>query len=341
MNKTDKILITGGTGLVGRYIARDLAEHGYQNICLVSRSGNVPPILNNSYPHITSIQADVRDVYPLHDHIDEHTIVIHTAATISYDPKIKESMMDINVGGTANIVNLCLDRGAKKMIHLSSIAAVGRGKEKTISEKTEWEESKYNSGYAVSKYRSELEVWRGQEEGLDVLVLNPGIILGSGVWGTGSLAIYDQMNKGMSFYPNGGTGVVDVRDIARFVSTALSEDLHGQRYILVGTNLSYQKLFSDISVALGKKPPRISITPTLESIAVLGERLKSLLLRKSPVITRQSLMSARHHSVYDTEKSTAISGFAYTDYERTIAESCAAYLKKSEDLLPMGSHSRS
>lgn len=335
MNKKCPVIITGGTGLIGRYIARDLAEDGYKDITLVSRSGSVPQALQSKYPFIKGVQADVRDRYPLDDIIPYDSIVIHTAAMVSYDPKMKSKMMEANISGTANIVNICLDKNVAQLIHISSTAAIGRGKDALSSETTEWEDSPFNNSYSISKHQSELEVWRGQEEGLDVLILNPGIILGSGSWKNSSLKIYDQMYKGLSYYPTGGTGVVDVRDVARFIMLGIKKNLSGNRYILVGANVSYEKLFSDISKRLGQKPPHRKISPIMEYFAVAAERIRALVRGKSPVITKQSLRSARHRSVYDVSKSLSVQGFSYIDYDQTIQESCQAYLDKSTDLLPM------
>ena len=181
MSNKSKVLVTGATGLLGPYVISDLLEKKYDNITVLIRSGMLNKELEPYANNLKVVKGDVLELYPLSEEIALVDYVIHVAAMVSFDPKDKQTMYDINVNGTANVVNLCLEHGIKKLVHVSSVAAIGRpDKRELLSETTVWSDSKYNPHYGVTKYKSELEVWRGFTEGLPIAIVNPSIILGRG-----------------------------------------------------------------------------------------------------------------------------------------------------------------
>jgi len=172
IDKQDRILITGATGLIGSHIARRLWQEGYHNLIATKRSTSKLYLLPNIADEINWIEADVTDVIGLESCFDDVDVVIHTAAVVSYDPKKKNLMDEINVGGTANMVNLALHFGVKKFVHISSVAALGKPQNTNVrDENTEWDHSVDTTDYAISKYKSEKEAWRGYAEGLDMIIL--------------------------------------------------------------------------------------------------------------------------------------------------------------------------
>lgn len=327
MSKQANVLITGGTGLVGRHVARHLLQQGYRDVTLVSR-GKLPQDIHTELPSVKHIQADILEVYPLLDVVNEETIIIHTAAYVSYDPRQKNNVHDINENGTANLINIAIEKKVAAFVHVSSIASLGRSSDaaKMISEKTEWKESKYNGTYAISKYRSDLEVWRGREEGLKIAIVHPGLIIGAGERGRSSLELFTKIEEGLSFYPTGSTGIVDVRDIASFVYRVIKDGVYGDNFLLVGHNVTYKDLFQDIAKELKiSKMPSRPVTPLLARVAAFSNMVSSFITGSTRTITKQSLASASHHSIYDNSKSR-MHGHEYTAYEQTIREACAAYL---------------
>ena len=332
MNKTESVLVTGATGLLGPYIVADLIAHGYSNITVLIRSGQLNQQLKPYATHLTVVQGDIQDLHPVADLIDKMDYVIHVAAIVSFDPRDKKEMYAINVNGTANIANLCLSAGVKKLIHISSVAAIGRA-EKTapIDENTKWSESKYNSYYGVTKYKAELEVWRAHTEGLPMAIINPSIILGQGYYRRSSLKMVDLVANGLSGYPMGSVGIVDARDVARMCSLLMHSPISGERYIATAASIRYKELFTKIATLTGATPPPRPLTPLLGAMLWRLEKLRTLLTRKSPIVTRETIASASYPAQYDTSKSKGLDGFSYHDVEDTIAYTCSGYLQAKKE----------
>ncbi|HNE28527.1 MAG TPA: SDR family NAD(P)-dependent oxidoreductase, partial [Saprospiraceae bacterium] len=232
------ILVTGGTGFVGSYLIRLLVQHGY-HVRALRRADSAMHLVHDVADRVEWVEADVTDLVALEEAFEGVTQVCHCAAMVSFHPRDVRRMMQVNVDGTANIVNLCLHFGVRKLVHVSSIAAIGRSKErKHLDEKSPWVQSKVTSQYAISKYQGEQEAWRGHAEGLDVAIVNPAIILGSGYWNVGSGRFFQQVNDGLKFWPVGRSGFVDVRDVAQFMLLLLGNNISGERYILNAGNIS-------------------------------------------------------------------------------------------------------
>jgi len=297
-----KIFFTGGTGFVGSYLLRYLVQKGYTNIRALKRASS------KNLPFLEEVLVGIDQVY-------------HCAAMISFVPSEANKMLEINEIGTENIVNTSLLLGIKKLVHLSSIAAIGREQYgKAISEKTKWQTDKLNSNYAKSKYAAEMQVWRGIAEGLNAAIINPSVILGSGFWGNGSTAIFNLYGKGFPFYSNGANGFVDVRDVAK-----------AERFLVSAENLPFQKVFNLISTNAGVKAPYFKINPFLSGIAWRLISVLSKVTGKAPSITKETVQSALGINHYDNQKSLTTFNFKYTPIAATIQETVTQFLEGQKE----------
>lgn len=334
IRKDERILVTGGTGVLGNYIVKNLLARGYSNIEVFTRSGGNDNLQYADDSRIVFTKGDVSQLFPLSDSIDKADYVIHAAAVVSFDPKFFKKMHLVNVEGTANVVNLAAESNVKKLVHVSSIAALGRNERSgTISESTKWVNSKYNSYYGITKYLAEQEVWRSYYEGLPTVIINPSLIIGEGEWGQSSLQLFDKVYDGLPFYPNGGTGIVDVRDVAEFAVRLMESSIEGERYILSAANISYKDLFSKIAAAMNRKAPTKLAPRWMLSIFWRLEKLRSWIAGSSPVITRESVKSTAHLSQYDNSKSLEIEGFTYENIEHTIQKYTQMYIESKKGSL--------
>lgn len=329
------ILVTGGTGFLGSHLIRLLVQSGYR-VRALRRAGSAMDLVEEVAGWVEWVEADVTDIVALEDAFQGVTHVMHCAAISSFHPRDAERLKNTNVDGTTHVVNLALDFGIQKLIHVSSIAAFGRMKERPrLDETAKWVQSKDNSRYAVSKYLSEQEVWRAHVEGLPVAIVNPAVILGSGFWDAGSPRFFSQIDQGLKFWPIGRSGMVDVRDVARFMLLLLESNVAGERYILNAQDIAFQDLFKMIAQALGTRPPAIKVTPLLAEVAWRVEWLKEKILGTEPVVTKESARSSVSSFFYDNKKSLTLPGFEYRPLEHTIREIAAQYLEaKKEGMKP-------
>ena len=324
--KDKRILVTGGTGFVGSYILRYLIKKDYSNVHSLKRNNSKTDLIADIEKEITFHNADINDIPALEEAVKDMDYVIHTAAVVSFRPKDRNKMMKVNVEGTANLVNICLDNGIKKLIHISSIASLGRKESgKIIDENTEWEDSSTNSDYSISKYLSEMEVWRGFTEGLDMAILNPSMIMGAGYWDIGTNEIIKKVNNGLKFYPTGTNGFVDVRDVAEMAILLIEKDISGERFICSAENIKLEKLLNEIALGLGKKPPKIKLSRSLMSVAAFFIDLISLFPGYNSNLSSQSIKNAFFDSLYDNSKSKEVLGFEYRDINKTLTETAELF----------------
>jgi nucleoside-diphosphate-sugar epimerase len=241
-------------------------------------------------------------------------------------------MQSTNVEGTANIVNLCLHHQIKKLIFVSSIAALGRSKDRLdLDEKCQWVQSKDNTNYALTKHLSEQEVWRGAAEGLPVVIVSPSVIVGSLTWDKGMAAFFKKIDAGLKVFPSGQSGFVDVRDVALFMELMLRVDITGERYILNAVNLSHRDFFGMIADALHVSPPSIRVGPFLVEIAWRVEWLKEKLLGIPPMVTKESARASVTKFNYHHEKSLDVPGFSYRPFQDTIQDIAKQYQDAKKD----------
>ncbi len=316
-------MVTGAAGLVGKELATQLLNQGYPVTALYH---SLPPDI--SHNHLTLLQGDILDPVSLEEMMQGVTQVYHCAALISYDGKDRSALLKTNVEGTANVVNACLGAGVKKLVYVSSVAALGRDHE-VISEEMHWNEETSRSVYAKSKYYGEMEVWRAVSEGLNAVIVNPGIILGGDKWDTGSSVIFKSVYSNFDWYSEGITGFVDVRDVARAMILLMNSEISGQRFILNSENLSYKDVFFLIAKYFNKKQPSKKVTPFLAEAVWRWEALKKIFTGRRPLVTKETARNAQAVVRFDNAKVlNALPGFAFIPVESTIAYTCHSLKEK-------------
>lgn len=270
------ILVTGGTGLVGAHLLLNLAQNEdsiraiYRESATIEKTKSLFTVYQKEFQFakIDWVQADITDVPSLEIAFQNVDYVYHCAGFISFDPNDEEKLRKINIEGTSNIVNFCLAYNIKKLCHVSSIAAFGNviSNKTFIDEEVEWNPEFHHSDYAISKYGAEIEVWRAQQEELQVVIVNPGVILGSSIWNEGSGGIFTKVKNGLKFYTFGETGYVSAIDVASIMIQLMKSNIVGERFCLVSENVSYQKIINSIAQNLGKPEATIFIRPWMTAI---------------------------------------------------------------------------
>ena len=323
------VLVTGATGLVGSFVCKTLIENGFKVRALFRDSSDFS-LLSGFKEGIDWVEADVLDILKLEKAMEGVETIIHAAAMISFYQKDHEAMLKTNVEGTANIINLAPKAGIKQIIHVSSVAALGRTKNSTvIDENNKWENSSYNTGYAVSKYLAELEVWRGQEEGLNVVVINPSIVLGPGDWEKSSTKLFKYVWDKKRFYSKGSMNYVDVRDIAEVVRRLMETNISGERFILSAGNISYKEIFALIAERFQIKAPDVAVNKPLLKLALFFGWISSLLTGRRPPISRESANMAGLSFYYDNRKIQNTLNFSFRGLEETLDWTCQALRGKN------------
>lgn len=322
------VLVTGGTGMVGAYLLELLSQAGYRRIRAIYRPGTLPYISKETSQHIEWFECDLLDPLSLEEAMQDIAQVYHCAGLISFRKKDRKEMIQVNVEGTANLVNIALHQGVRKVLHVSSVAALGRTKPgQERNEKDHWERSPYNTFYGLSKYQGEQEAWRAQAEGLSLNVVNPSIILGAHDWDSGPGRFFPMIDDGFRFYPAGGTGLVDVRDVVRFMKLLMESDITGERFILNARTLSYQDFFQKIATALDVSAPSIRINTFFQQVAWRLAWTNEKLRGKPSLISRETAAQASHTYYYPAHKSKDTFDFKYRDVDQSIREMASAYRK--------------
>ena len=321
----NRVLITGANGLVGSATARRFAEAGYE-VSAMCRACSDLSLLNDIKSKIKIIEGDVLDIHSLENALENQDFVVHTAALVSFAPKDRNQMFKVNVEGTANLVNICLERNIKKLCHVSSIAALGRPTSASenvhggiIDENQKWEDSPLNSNYAKSKYEGELEVWRGEAEGLNVVVVNPSIILGEGDWHKSSTQLFKYVYDQNKYYTNGNLNYVDVNDLVTAIFKLTSSEIKGERFILNGGTTTYKVFFEKIASVFGKKAPFKTLSPFAIEILWRLEALRAFFTKKAPLITKETAHNSSTKFAYKNQKIQKAINFQFTDLDETIS----------------------
>ena len=331
------ILVTGGTGLVGAHLLLQLAE-GKKTVRALYRTDTSKIKTKKLFEHYNKAElfdtiewtkGDITDIPSLEIAFANVTHVYHCAACISFDPNDEELLRKVNIEGTANVVNCALAYGVRKLCHVSSIAALGdpRENETTITEETEWNPEVTHSDYAISKHGAEMEVWRAWQEGLDVVIVNPGLIFGYGFWAQGSSKIFKTVNNGQYFYTKGSCGVIAVKDVTNIMIQLMNSDISGERYTLVAEQLPYDEMLFAIADGLGKKRPTIYATRFLTSVAWRLDWLLAKLLRRKRLMTRAMATASHNHENYDNGKIKTLLDYNFInvkDYLKQIASSATS-----------------
>ena len=312
------ILVTGGAGLVGNELIQQLLAVG-KKVRAIYNHTKIEPQQN-----LEIVPCDILDVITLEEVMQGVVEVYHCAALVSFAPSDAEKLYKINVEGTANIVNACLDANVRKLVYVSSVAALGRIREgQTINETMQWTEDSSNSKYGHSKYLGELEVWRGSAEGLQVVVVCPSIILGYSDWNSGSTKLFKSIYEGFDWFTTGTSGFVDVADVAKAMIELMESEIINEKYILAAENVTYQYVLNTIAKGFNKKAPSKKVTPFLAAVTWRLEAIKNIFTKSDPLITKETAATSLTSVMYDNSKLLqALPNFKYKKLEDTILETC-------------------
>lgn len=303
------ILVTGGTGLVGSHLLLKLTETEREVRAIFRSQERVDRVerffafakADSRFSRITWLQANLTDISALAIAFTGVTHVYHCAAFISFDPYDFDKLIKTNVEGTANVVNLCLSQEVTKLCYLSSIAALGKLPNNPVNEENHWDPNEDNSVYAISKYGAETEVWRGSQEGLDVIIFNPGVILGEGPINEGSGKLFARIMKGSSFYPTGLTAFVDVQDVVTVLIEGMASPKKNERYVLIEGNHSFKEILGLIAQLFSKKPPYKKLSQKKLKALLILDKIRGFFVGKRK-LTRAVVSSISESQSYTNQK---------------------------------------
>ncbi|MEW7280726.1 NAD-dependent epimerase/dehydratase family protein [Aquimarina sp. 2201CG1-2-11] len=332
------ILVTGATGLVGTHLLVKLIKEEnkvralYRTETKKEEARKVFEFyFSNTEKHlfdtISWVKTDISDIPALTEAFNGITHVYHCAAKISFNPARYKTLRKTNIEGTANVVNLCLTHKVQKLCYVSSIATLGENPiSSQINEDTEWNPEIPNSVYAITKYGAEMEVWRGVHEGLDAVIVNPGIIIGPGFFNSGSGVLFKKIHRGMSFYTTGVSGYVSIHDVTNIMYRLMTSVFRNQRYILVSENLSFKNAFEMMAQALNKPVPKKKASPFLMLIAYYIQRVGSVILNTKQSIFRSSIRTAFLKRYYENDKIKKELSYSFEPIEKSINETANFFL---------------
>ena len=325
------ILVTGGTGLVGAHLLVQLTQRNEQVRAIYRTPESIEKTKKlfslkiksweNLFSKIDWVQADISDVPSMIPVFTGITKVYHCAAIISFDPKDYIEMRKVNIHGTAIIVNLSIDAKVKKLCFVSSIATIGEDLNKKFAdEENEWIQDSNNHGYAITKYGAEMEVWRGSQEGLDVVIVNPGVILGSGFWDSGSGQLFSKIHKGLQYYTEGITGFIGVQDVVYCLEKLMEDPIKNERFILVSENKSYQELLFSIADAFQKKRPAKKLKEWQINFFWRWEWLISKMTSRKVRLSRLGAKTLNSQTYYSSNKISKELGIKFQSIDKVVKE---------------------
>lgn len=329
------ILVTGASGLLGSRLIFELLQLG-RKVRGMGRSAQIPSSISRHFTkdkdhfleNLEWFQGDITQRLSVLDALEGVSQVFHCAGHVSFIPQDFHLVKIVNVQGTANIVDGCLVKGVSTLCHVSSVAALGRALHGTYDEESVWNPDDPHSLYAISKYDAEREVWRGVAEGLNAVIVNPGIIIGPGNWKTDSSALFSKVYEGLRYYTGGVNGFVALDDVASAMIRLVDQKSYGQRYVLVGENMPYREVMDLIADGLGVRRPSIQAGRFLSGFAWRLESVASKLTGKRPLITRETAQSAQSVSYYSNKKALAVLPDGFTDPRMAIQETASQFLKQ-------------
>ncbi len=321
------ILVTGGTGFMGSHLLQQLVAEN-QPVKAIFRHNSNFDLVKNIKHKIEWCNADLMDLHNLNEALKDVDEVYHAAAMVSFQSKNHPQMMQINIEGTANLVNLSLQNGIKKFAFISSVATLGRNETmQLIDEKSEWQDSKLNTQYALSKMLAEREVWRSNAEGLPTVIVNPSIMLGNGNWNEGSAAFFQNIFNGLKFYTKGINAFVGVEDAAKITIELMNKNIFNQRFIIAENNYSYQQIFNWIAYYLNCKTPSIEATKFLSALGWRIDYMRTKFNAKKSLITKETAATAHLQCFYSNKKIKQTLAYSFKPIEQVIAETAQLFLQ--------------
>lgn len=318
-----KIAVTGAAGLLGNYIVERLISDGHTVVPLVRKKRE------SLFPNLECRTADITNPVSLEVAFAEVDAVVHAAAFVSLNPAAKKEMFRVNVDGTRNVVDMCHNLGISKLVHISSVAALAKPKGlHRIDENVKWIPGKHNTDYGESKYLAELEVYRGQEEGLQTTIVSPSVILAPAAWHRSSARLFKLVWDEKPFYTQGQFNYVDVRDVCFAISGALQQQGTGEKYITSAGSINFIDFFSAVAQRLNKRKPFIAMPPWLVEFAASIDLARARIFGGEPFMDKKALRINREAFVYDNSKATQALGLSFRSLQESLDWCCAGFLAR-------------
>jgi len=337
------ILVTGGTGLLGSHLLVELARSGEEVLALKRPSSQMEHVKQvfsyhengpEFFERIAWEDADLSDYLQVADLVADARQIYHCAACLSSQPKDATNMIRFNVESTAHVVNACLEHGNKRLLHVSSSSAIGKAADGlAATEANIWAKQKDASAYSISKFKSEMEVWRGMEEGLQAIIVNPVIILGAGFWHKGSSSMMDRVARGMKYGTPGVTGYVGVEEVVRAMTGLMNSQISGERFILSAGNYSYAEMLEMMAKALGKPRQMKQVSPSTLRFLSRLDGVKAWFTGQRS-LTPEQAASAFHQSRFDASKAEQALGWKFRSLEEIIPSLAQTYLQDQQQRSP-------
>ncbi len=326
MNSQKKILVTGAAGLLGKELILQLLSAGE----IVKAVYHQTTLNDIDHPQLQKVNVDLLDILALEEIMQDVTHVYHCAGLVNFSSKHKTRLYKINVEATTNVVNTALNAGVKKLLFVSSVAALDRMKTtEPINEGMQWNKETGGSIYGHSKYMGEMEVWRGMAEGLQAVIVNPSIILGPGNWNAGSTAIFKKVYQGLKWFTEGSTGFVDVNDVCRAMILLMESDIHAERFIISAENKQFKEVLCMIADAFKKERPSKKVNKFISSLAWRMESIRSFFTGSEPLITKDTANASLAKVSFDNTKFLKhFPDFRYKPLQETIEKTCATLQQK-------------
>ncbi|MCB0608056.1 MAG: NAD-dependent epimerase/dehydratase family protein [Lewinellaceae bacterium] len=333
------MFVTGGSGLVGAHLLSDLAGKGKKIRALKRKHSDLSTVKKvfgyyhkdpeQAWADVEWVDGNLNSPDFLRKALRGVEVVYHSAAMVSFDPKDRLKLFDINVGGTDLIASLSLRGGVRKFCFVSSSASLGKpeGVSGYINEDTPWVTTDDLSDYAVSKYEAEQRVWQIAGQGLETVVINPVIVIGPGDWSRSSSRLIQAVWNGFPFYSSGSNAFVDVRDVAKAAVSLTESHIHGERFIVSAENLPYKRLFDLIADNLNRRRPAIKVPGFMGEFAWRADWVASKLSGKPPQITKATVASAAKQYHFSNEKIRSQLNMDFIPLERSIEETCRRFLE--------------
>ncbi len=334
-------LVTGATGILGSTVVLNLLQHNLPVIACKQKTSDLKKVeklfsyytadYKNLFSKIKWVDVDVCDIFSIEDALNEVNTVYHCAGFVSFNKNDKQKLFNVNEKGTANVVNACLHKKINALCHVSSIATINNLDYKhTLNETVFWKTSGKESDYAISKYNGEREVWRGIEEGLNAVIINPGVILSPGFWEQSSSVLFSTCFKGNKYYTSGNAGYVCATDVAEVMIQLINKGLFANRYIVIENNYSIQSILNTIQTEFKKPIPTIKATKFLLNLGRLSDKFLSILKNKPPIITKSLIEAALNTQTFSNGKILNDLVYKFTPVNQVCSQICLQYLKDKE-----------
>ena len=332
------ILVTGGTGIVGAHLLLKCVKQNTKVVATYRREESLKKIetlfesLSPNHPKdfktIQWVKAPLNDLTLLNNAFKNIDYVYHCAAKVTLADSKAEKLMKSNIEGTANIVNASIKHKIKKLVYVSSIAAIGAEKNIiTADEDSSWNSDQNHTAYAHSKYGAELEVWRGSQEGLNVVIVNPGVILAGELWGRSTATLFRDVANGMRFYPTGSAAVVTVEDVVNVLMKLMESDILNERFILVAKNISQKELLSKIAASINIKPPYIPLKKWFLYSAFVFEKILRIMGIRKKFLSIALIETLTSNQNYDGSKICGAINFHYSNIDETIKRIGTSFIR--------------